>query len=283
MAQNTIAVIFDFDETLAPDSTSSFLESLGIDVAHFWQERVNRLKDTGWDPVPAYLYMMIKESQSREASERITKGKLMAWGQELKFYPGVTRIFAELKTHLEQINPEAELEFYLISSGIEAVLKSTAIAKQFSDIWACDFHYNDSDEIEFPKRVVSFTDKTRYIFHIAKGLIGAEYESRPFDVNRKVSDKDLRIPFDQMIVVGDGMTDIPCFSLVKGKGGWALGIYDPTNQDKWGRAWGFVEQDRVSNLVPADYRAQSALNHSLKMALSAIATKMKLKSTAYQG
>ena len=62
IAQNTIAVIFDFDDTLAPDSTSGFLDNLGLDVPSFWQNRVQPLIDEGWDPIPAYLYMMLKVS-----------------------------------------------------------------------------------------------------------------------------------------------------------------------------------------------------------------------------
>ena len=45
----TIAVIFDFDDTLAPDSTSGFLQDLGVDVKAFWQQ-VKPLVDAGWDP-----------------------------------------------------------------------------------------------------------------------------------------------------------------------------------------------------------------------------------------
>lgn len=281
--QNTIAIVFDFDETLAPDSTSSFLEMNGVDVRNFWQQRVNALKNDGWDPVPAYLYMMIKESKLRPAGERYTREALQEWGARLRFYPGVTAIFRELRKHLAAVNPAAQLEFYLISSGITDIVAHTRIAKNFTDIWACDFHYNRKGEIDFPKRIVSFTDKTRYLFYISKGLIGDSFNSKPFEVNRKITPDKLRVPFNQMIFVGDGMTDIPCFSLVRRQGGKALGIYDPDNQDKWGRAWGFVEHDRVSNLVPADYRSRSALNHSLKMALSAIATNMQTRSATYQG
>jgi hypothetical protein len=51
--QDTIAVVFDFDDTLAPDTTSSFLESLGVDVKEFWSRRVQGRIEAGWDPVPA--------------------------------------------------------------------------------------------------------------------------------------------------------------------------------------------------------------------------------------
>ena len=70
--QNTIAIVFDFDDTLAHDSTSSYLESLGVDVKEFWKSQNGLLKE-GWDPVPAYMQRIIDESASRPASQRITR------------------------------------------------------------------------------------------------------------------------------------------------------------------------------------------------------------------
>ena len=279
--QNIIAVVFDFDDTLAHDSTSSFLDSLGIDVSTFWNKRVDSLRASGWDPIPAYLYEMIQESKSRSASDRITKDRLAAWGKKIEFYPGVQAIFAQLEKQLESINPDAKIEFYLISSGIKEIIKHTKIVKHFSDFWACDFSYNAKGEIEFPRNIISFTDKTRYLFHISKGLIGPEFANKPFEVNRAIPREKLRIPFQQMIFVGDGYTDIPCFSLVKKEGGQAIAVYDPHNKEKWGRAWGFVENNRVSNLAPTDYRKTSSLHHSLVMAVTLVAQRMKLQAALY--
>ena len=86
-----------------------------------------------------------------------------------------------------------------------------------------------------------------------------------------------------MIVVGDGYTDIPCFSLVRKAGGMAIGVYDQENRDKWGRAWGFIEDGRVSNLVPAEYGERSALSNSLIMAVESIANRISLSAHTYQG
>ena len=249
--QDIIAVVFDFDDTLAPDSTSSFLASKGLDVKRFWREDVQPLLNSGWDPIPAYLYRMIRLSNSGELS--ITHADLAAWGLKVKLFNGVNTLFRQLRTHLASIHPGVQVEFYLISSGLGEILRNTQIAKHFAAIWACDFEYGPDERINFPKRIVSFTDKTRYLFYVSKGLIGPEYDAKPFEVNRKVPDNQLRVPFDQMIFVGDGYTDIPCFSLVRKAGGVALGVYDPNNSERWGRAWGFIEDGRVSNLVPADY------------------------------
>jgi len=268
---DVIAIVFDFDDTLAPDSTSGFLAGLGVDVERFWRNDVQALIDDGWDPVPAYLYRMLQLSEA-SPDRRITRERLAAFGRKAPLYRGVRRIFRRLREHVRSIAPLVQVEFYIVSSGIGEIVRNTPIAREFTDVWACDFHYRPDGRIEFPKNIVSFTDKTRYLFQISKGLVGPEYRNRPFEVNRYVPPEQLRVPFRRMVFVGDGYTDIPCFSLVRKQGGIAIGVYDVRRTERWGRAWGFVEDDRVSNLVPADYSMNSALTTSLMMAVARIAS-----------
>lgn len=276
-----IAVIFDFDDTLAPDSTSCFLEWRGINPKAFWKS-VDPLLEDGWDPVPAYLYRMIEESNRRPAGP-ITRNSFRDYARRISFFPGVPGVFSLVRKHVASVNPEAAVEFYLVSSGVGETLRAMRIARHFKEIWACDFHYGSGGRIACPRNVVSFTDKTRYLFQVAKGIVGPEYRGRPFAVNRKVAPENLRVPFSNMVYVGDGYTDIPCFSLVKKSGGTAIGVYDRERRDKWGRAWRYAEEGRVSNLVPADYRNSSALVGSLLMATESIAGRIKLSGKTYQG
>ncbi len=276
--QDTIAVVFDFDDTLAPDTTWGFLEHYGLNPRTFWQEKVDPLVADGWDPIPAYLYAMIEESKSRPPAERITREKLAAYGKNLRLHEGVTRIFGKLSTQAASVYPDAGLEFYVVSSGIREIIINTRISSRFTRIWSCDFLYHQhTGEILFPKNVISFTDKTRYLFQISKGLVGPEFDKRPFEVNRRVPREKIRVPFIQMIYVGDGYTDIPCFSLIRKQRGIAIGVYDPAHREKWSRAWGFIEDERVSNLLPADFRKGSALETSLLMAVDKLARDIALR------
>ena len=130
----TIAVVFDFDDTLAPDSTSGYLRRAGIgDLSSFWKKDVGSLMDADWDPVPAYLYQMIEASRGGRVPT-ITKASLEQWGKELPLHDGVHEMFERLRKVAKNANPRANLEFYLISSGIGDVLRNTAIAGQFTDI-----------------------------------------------------------------------------------------------------------------------------------------------------
>ena len=288
LVHEIIAIIFDFDDTLAPDSTSGYLERCGLDASRFWKEEVRPMMETRtaseeWDPVPAYLYRMIEKSNTGEI-EPITRDSLTRWGGELPLYPGVETIFARLREVAVEVNPRVTLEFYLISSGIGEVLRNTPIACEFQQIWASDFAYDAQGRIKFPRKIVSFTDKTRYIFHVQKGIFGPEYVGKPFEVNRKVDPARIRVPIKHMIMVGDGYTDIPCFSLVKQGEGFALGVLgDPDNREKRSRAWGFIEDGRVSNLARANYSENSTLTHSLIMAVENLAKRIFLDSHIYQG
>ena len=279
----TIAVVFDFDDTLAPDSTSGYLAEAGIgDLMSFWKKEVAALTDADWDPVPAYLYKMIEASRSGRIP-LVTKESFMDWGRRLPLHEGVPGLFARLRQEAKNANPRAAIEFYLISSGIGDVLRQTPIAPEFTDIWASEFSYGNDGGIDFPKKIVSFTDKTRYLFHIQKGLIGPQSRGKPFDVNKKLKPEQIRIPINHMIFVGDGYTDIPCFSLVKKDGGVSIAVFDKTHGEKWGSAYQFVHDGRVSNLLSANYSDQSDLSIFLGMAVRKLATDIAISSGTYQG
>lgn len=280
---DVIALVFDFDDTLAPDSTSGFLAEIGVDVAHFWSQRVDPLLSRyDWDPVPAYLHEMIELSKAGDHG-LVTQKRLADWGGRLPLHSGVATLFSRLRALVKAEHPQVQIEFYIISSGIGDVVRHTPIAHEFTDIWASEFIYDTQGGICFPRRVVSFTDKTRYLFHIQKGIVGPSSRNKPFEVNRKVAEDKLRVPFEQMIFVGDGYTDIPCFSLIRRSGGVAFGVWDPKHREKRSRAWGFIQEGRVSNLNQARYDEQAELYQWLEEAVESLAGRISLKARMYRG
>ncbi len=280
--QERIAVIFDFDDTLGPDSTSGFLRQAGItDINGFWAE-VGVMMQQGWDPVPAYLHQMLLASKKHNTAP-LTKQALAEWGESLPLFEGVEKTFNHIRNIVKEANPRVSLEFYLISSGIGDILRQTSIAKEFHDIWASEFHYGEDGVAVAPKKVVSFTDKTRYIFQIQKGIIGEAAKGKPFDVNKKLSPEQIRVPMNQMIFVGDGYTDIPCFSMIKKEGGISIAVYDKNHVEKWGSAYQFVADGRVSNLLSANYNEGSDLVNFLSMAVRSMAERIAVSASSYQG
>jgi phosphoserine phosphatase len=277
-----IAIVFDFDETLAHDSTSGFISRLGLEVEQFWRQRVQTMLHEGWDPIPAYLYELLRESQSRPDGERITRERLQAWGREIAFFPGVEDLFDTLSNAAKEDSPDVEVEFYLISSGIGEILRSCTIADRFRDIWACDYAYDESGAIVFPKNIVSFTEKTRFLFQISKGLVGPESRGRASEVNRRIDRGRYRIPMRHMIVVGDGQTDVPMFALAKRFGGVPIGVYDPDRPNRWGDAWDFVRDQRVASLHTANYTPDGDLLKTLRMAVQGIVRSIRTDADAFR-
>jgi phosphoserine phosphatase len=263
-----LALIFDFDETLVDESTSAYIESKGINVDEFWQKTVKKLIDEDWDPVPAYMFKMIEAS----INAPITKDDLISFAKQVTYKQGVESLFENLRSHIKDNHPKFEIEYYIISSGIGEIIRHTSIAKHFKDIWASDFAYDQKGEIIFPKKVLSFTDKTRYLFQISKGMVGEEFRSLPYVVNDKYDSNSYQIPFTNMIYIGDGLTDVPCFSLLKKQNGTAIAVYEAQNTQALGKAWRFIKEERVSNLHSANYEKGSDLYNSILMAIDSIAS-----------
>ncbi|MDT8446040.1 MAG: haloacid dehalogenase-like hydrolase [bacterium] len=254
-----IALIFDFDDTLAPDSTTGLMLEMGFDAPSFWEGDFVRMLASGWDQVPGFLHRLIELSE--EKGGLLTRDYLADWGRRLPLFEGVAGFFDQLRQFAQEQAPGVDLEFYLISSGIDSVLRHTAIAQEFTEIFASDFHFNEAGRAVAAKRVVSFTDKTRYLFMISKGIIGEETK-KYYRVNDRFD--SFRIPFTQMIFVGDGGTDIPCFSLLKRKGGQRVAVYHGEHRASWKKARGFVKDERVEIMEQADYSPHSPLMNSLK-------------------
>jgi phosphoserine phosphatase len=267
MQTSRLAIVFDFDDTLTPDSTSAFLTFKGIQPEEFWNKEVNPLLLDDWDPVPAYLYALINESRRNKI---ITKNDFISFARTIQPYPGLCQLLDHLKDVVKETDPIIEIEYYIISSGIEDIIRHCSFAHYFTDIWASNFHYLEEGAIDFPKKIISFTDKTRYLFQINKGLIGTAARGKPFEVNKKMKQDQLRTPLRNIIYVGDGYTDIPCFSLLKQNEGFAIGVYDKHDRIKRDKAWEFVQDERVSNLHSSDYSEGSDLCNTLEMAVRSI-------------
>ena len=192
-----IAVVFDFDDTLVPDTVDSLASSCGFDSKAFRLERIQPLIESGWDAIPARFYSFIQESQQRaDSKDKITQEYLTKFGQELAPNDCVTEMFDRLRQRAHELNPKVEVEFYLITCGMVEIARHTCIAHNFKSMWGCEFHYNENGEIEFLKRIVTHTEKTRYLFEIAKGIDNNNEDSRSF-VYRDVPPEELHVPLTQ--------------------------------------------------------------------------------------
>jgi hypothetical protein len=276
-----IALVFDFDDTLMPDATTNFLESHSIDSTKFWSKATDLLKQ-GYDQPSAYIKLILDLVGSGKTLGKLTNASLVKFGSTLDgaFYPGLPRFFSDLKKQVRATFSNIEVEFYLISGGLQAVLEGIpTVKKHFSGIYGCKLGEDPATGVvSHVKRSITFTEKTRYLFEINKGVQQSESDTNPFLVNKDVPLEARRIPFKNIAFIGDGLTDIPCFSLVQKLGGRAFGVFDPSKQDKTKRAFQeFLLPHRVNTMHAPKYGPKQELGSMLRMWVSTRAAEIQLE------
>lgn len=228
MNESVIAIVFDFDGTLGPDTISSLLAAFTIDSGKFWAT-VDSWVEEGWDPPLAYMQLLA--NYEKEEKIDLSPKALRAIGKKLKLFPGLPNVFSELRAYVQK---EAELhearvklEFYIISGGLEEMIHGSSLAKYIDGIFGCNFSYDQKGRVEGIKSAISFTEKTRYLYGINKGISIRELRTNPYKINDALPQDTRRIPFSQMIYIGDGPSDIPCLSAITQYGGMGIGVSSP--------------------------------------------------------
>lgn len=277
--QNVVSVIFDFDDTLTEDSTSRLLERHGVDADAFWKERVNALVHDGWDSALAWMYELLTEAEQGKALDGLSNAALREFGAELEPYTGLPQLFADLRSIAQQFPASSpKIEFYVVSGGLEEIIRGSSIAPEFTAIRAGRLWEDDRGVVSRIKTAINYTSKTRYLFEINKGLLKDGVE-KPFAVNEHVAEADRRVPFENMIYVGDGLTDVPSFSLIKARGGIAFAVVDPTRLSKARKAWEkLVAPERVKAVCEPKYGENDLLGRLLRLAVEDVCTRIELRS-----
>ena len=270
--QTTIGIIYDYDQTLSPNYMQDevLFPHFGIKADQFWKKSRELVDKEGYDGELAYLKSMLDYLEL----DRPTNEDLRKLGANLNFYRGLPEMFGEMSEVLtaEHRLFGVKIEHYIVSSGLKALLDGSRIAPFVKKIFGCEFGEDRNGRITFPKRVISHTTKTQYIFRINKGMLEPNE-----DVNDHMPPELRPIPFNHMIYVGDGPTDVPCFTLMKKYGGSALAVYNPDEKDRASFRKCYLlsaHADRVKHIAPADYRAGSHLRMLLEEMVLEIANGM---------
>jgi phosphoserine phosphatase len=231
METETIAVVFDFDDTLAPDSVTRLVERQGVDPEIFWKEEFTQRVRNGFDPTIATLSLLTDEAALEGSFGELTKSDLTSAGESLEqdISEGVTELLNDFDEIAEAYDG-VTVNTYIISEGLKEVIEATTLADEFEAVYASELSADEEGTITGLKRAISFTDKTRYLFEINKGISQPDSENNPYKVNEKTLYSERTIPFENIVYVGDGLTDIPCFSLVQDRNGRAFGVYDSENR-----------------------------------------------------
>ena len=251
-----VAICYDFDKTLTPDDMQAqgFIQSVGYDVNSFWEKSNGLAEQNEMDQNLAYMYTMLHESEGKVF---FTKKSLRDYGSKMQLFPGVEEWFERIRDYAK--DKGVIIEHYIISSGLKEMIEGTKVASSFERIYASSFYYNDRDVAEWPAQVVNYTNKTLFIFRIEKGTL----DINDSGINDYFPTETMRVPFRNIIYIGDSDTDIPCMKLVNSNGGHSIGVYNPATQKKE-KVYKMMHDKRIKYFAPADYSEGSELDALVK-------------------
>ncbi|MEO1319922.1 MAG: HAD family hydrolase [Pseudomonadota bacterium] len=249
-----IALVYDFDGTLSPRPMQeyAFLPSIGADPKAFWQEANETALAQGADPMITYMRLLYQKA--KDANVRIDREALVAQGGEVELFAGVQQWFGAINDYVAQQSGSVgvELRHYLISSGLTEIIEGTAIYDRFHNVFASEYWF-DAYDLPYPKRVITDTGKTQFLFRINKGI-----EDLGQSINDHMPEAKRPVPFANMVYFGDGDTDVPSMAVTRKSGGYAIAVHPPDTSEAKCRA--LFAAGRCDFFAPADYRVGSALH-----------------------
>ena len=269
------ALIYDFDGTLSPGNMQEygFIAAVGKSNEEFWHESNVLAEDFDADPILSYMLKMLEHAS--KTNTPIKREDFQATGRNIKLYKGVDSWFERINRYGAERG--IEILHYINSSGLKEIIEGTPIAGEFKKIYACEFLYNENGDAYWPAVAINYTNKTQFIYKINKGV---DSVSDSHLVNAFVPDSERPVPFEHMIYVGDGTTDIPCMRLVSDRRGHSIGVYNPESEQGYQKTKLLLEQNRVSMISPADYSEGSRMEQLVKTILDKIATDTTLAALA---
>lgn len=271
-----VALIYDFDGTLSPGDMQEFgfIQAIDEDVDKFWERNRQLSRQNDANGILCYMYLMLQAAQRKGLSLR--REMFQHFGSQVELYAGVEDWFGNINHYGRNLG--LDIRHYIISSGLKEMIEGNAIAHEFENIYACTFLYNNEGNAYWPAVAVDYTAKTQFLFKINKGISEVSDNER---INEFIPPQERPIPFERMIYLGDGSTDIPCMKMVKSNGGHAIAVYG--NNHRKAFAEQLIAEDRVNFACAADYRAHQPLEHLVQCILDKIHCDYALKGLADDG
>jgi hypothetical protein len=274
--KKTIALVYDFDGTLSPRPMQdyAFLPQIGQDARAFWKESNRLAKEQGADALITYMHLLYKKA--KDAGVRIDRKDLVAQGRNVELFPGVEDWFDAIGDYVQghAETHGVSLRHYLISSGLTEIIEGTRIYKRFHNVFASEYWFEAYD-LPYPKRVITDTGKTQYLFRINKGI-----EDLGDTINEHMPEDARPIPFSNMIYFGDGDTDVPSMAVTRKNGGHAVAVYPPGKAKK--KCVDLFKAGRCDFFAPADYRRGSDLFKRTCLLIDRILADIRLQEEVWR-
>lgn len=273
----TVAIAYDFDGTLIPGNMqqNSFIPALDVKPEDFWAEVKAITKENDMNEILAYMFLMLKKA--KEKGIPITKDAFKEHGKGIKLFPGVDKYFDEINAYAK--SKGLILEHYIISSGLEDIIRGTSIYKKFEKVFASSFKYDVNNVAEWPSQAIDYTNKTQFLFRINKGVKN-EWDNHT--LNSPMPKEERPIPFRRLIYIGDGETDVPAMKMTTYQGGKAIVVYNPnqrTNEGKKAKraAKKLISDGRADYIASADYTKGSDLFNIISNCIEKFSVEVELE------
>jgi len=274
MAKTTIGILYDFDKTLCTTDMQeySLIKNLEMTPSEFWGAAADLTSKYEVEKILSYMCVMIRKC--KEKGIKLTEEYLRSCGENVVLFKGVSTWFDRINEYGESLG--VNIEHYIISSGTYEIIQGTPIAKYFKRIYACRYMYDENGEAVWPSLAINYTQKTQYIYRISKGVLDVTDD---YNLNRVQDGSQRRIAYNNMIYIGDGMTDIPCMKMVKQRGGKSIALY-PSGRSETVKT--LVEDNRINYVCVADYSPNSSLEKIVKLMIENMAVLDRLKNKEEQ-
>lgn len=266
-----MAIAYDFDGTLAVGNMQEhqFIPDIGMTTKQFWTEVKKLTKQHQADEVLVYMNLMLRKAASSGVPVR--REDFKARGETIRLFDGVQEWFDRVSAYGRKKG--VRIEHYLLSSGNAEIFAGTPIASKFSQVYASKFIFDENGVAVWPALAVNYTTKTQYLFRINKGAHDLSDNTK---INQFVEKRDRPVPFENIVFIGDGSTDVPCFRLVKEQGGLSIAVFKPHTKGARKKADQYHAEGRVHCVVPAIYCEGSELDRIVKASIDAIAARASL-------
>ena len=267
--QPIVAFLYDFDKTLCTTDMQdyAFIPSLGMTPAEFWAEANGSGQRTRLEGIRASMCTMIREAERRDRP--FTRAVLVEKGRSIVLFPGVADWFRRINDF--GASQGVQVEHYIISSGLREIIEGSSISQEFKEIYASEFYYDENGVPVWPKLAVNFTAKTQFVYRINKGVLDV---SNDRDLNASMPDDSKRVPFTNMIYMGDGLSDVPCMKMMRAYGGQAIAVYQAGNKRGVEQ---LLRDGRGDYIFPADYREGTALELTMQNIVRKMAVTTRLE------
>ena len=270
MKQNTIALVYDFDGTLIPKTMQEYtiIPRLKLNSDKFWSQIIKEANDTEGEIMMIYMRQLITHAESMNIHITREEFKLMA--SKIKYFKGVETWFDNINQYIKSKHHKIKVAHYVISAGHHEILESTSIHHKLTNVFGSKYYFDDKGRATFPKNVVTDTAKTQFLFRINKGK-----EKVSDSINSHMPEHKRPIPFENMIYIGDGLTDVPSMALIKKQNGHAVSVYPKNSKEQKKVSADLLSAKRVDFIAEANYTKSSILYKRICLLIDMISARIK--------